>query len=116
MRLRAFLSYSRRDQHLVKPIVSFMRATNDVVFHDVDSIEAGKKWGPQLEKALGDSEMVVVCWCRHSARSKWVEKEYKKAIDSGKTVLPLLIDGTPLPDRLSEYQAIDWRHLSGSSH
>jgi hypothetical protein len=116
MDFRVFISYSRKDLHLIEPVVDLLRATRDMVFHDVDTIRPGAKWREQLDAALADTNLIVVFWCRHAAGSKYVREEYEAAMASGKDVLPLLIDDTPLPPKLADFQAIDFRTSIGASH
>ena len=108
-----FVSYSRQDAGLVKPVVGLLRATKDVVFQDVDGIMPGKRWRPQIEEALGDAHLIVLFWCYHSSRSVEVKKEYELALLTGKDVLPVLLDATPLPKELDEYQMGGLSTVSG---
>ena len=116
MEFRVFISYSRKDLHLIEPVVDLLRATRDMVFHDVDTIRPGKRWRAELDEALVDTNLLVVFWCRHAAGSKYVREEYEAAMAKGKDVLPLLIDDTPLPPSLADFQFIDFRTSIGSSH
>ena len=113
---RVFISYSRDDLPLVEPVVDLLRATRDMVFHDVDSIPPGEQWRPALERALTETHLLVVFWCRHAAESEFVRAEYDLGMERGKKVLPLLIDDTPLPDKLGAYQWIDFRKTIGPTH
>jgi TIR domain len=111
-----FVSYSHQDTGLVKPVVGLLRATKDLVFQDVDAIKPGSRWRPQIEEALGVAQLIVLFWCYHSSRSAEVKKEYELAVSTGKDVLPVLLDATPLPNELNEYQWVDFRELVGLGH
>jgi TIR domain len=113
---QVFVSYSRYDAPLVAPVVTLLRANKSLVFQDVDSVKPGKRWRGQIDKALAASNMVVVFWCDHSRRSEEVSKEWKAAIDQEKDLLPLLLDGTPLPPELADFQCIDFRGTVGANH
>ncbi|MBS1172377.1 MAG: hypothetical protein H6R12_1207, partial [Proteobacteria bacterium] len=93
-----------------------MRLNKSLVFHDIDSIRPGRKWRGEIARALADSSLVVVFWCEHASHSEEVAKEWKAAIDQKKDLLPLLLDTTPLPAQLGEYQWIDFRGTVGASH
>jgi len=110
-----FVSYSRKDARLIKPVVALLRA-RDSIFLDLDGIKPGKKWRMQLDEALRAAELVVLFWCRHSVRSKEVQKEYEFALSTGKNVLPVLLDSTPMPESLREFQWVDFRELARSRH
>lgn len=109
MRPSIFVSYSHRDAALVTPVVALLRASEALVFRDADGLKPGKRWREQLSTAIAESKIVLVFWCHHAAASEEVLKEYSAAIESGKDVLPVLLDTTPLPSKLAEFQYIDFR-------
>jgi TIR domain len=111
-----FVSYSHVDASLVAPVVKLLRANKSLVFQDIDSIQPGKKWRSEISKGLAESDMVVVFWCDHASRSDEVCKEWKAAIEQEKDLLPLLLDATPLPPELCDFQWIDFRAMVGANH
>jgi TIR domain len=113
MSVSIFISYSHQDTDLVKPVVGLLRATKDLVFQDFDSIKPGRRWREQIEQALHAAHLVVLFWCYHSSRSTEVRKEYEFALSTGKDMLPVLLDATPLPKELDEFQWVDFRGLVG---
>jgi len=111
-----FVSYSHADASLVAPVVELLRANKSLVFQDTDSIPPGKRWRSEIAKALDESHLVVVFWCDHASRSDEVSKEWNTAIEQQKNLLPLLLDATPLPPELDEFQWIDFRGIVGANH
>jgi len=111
-----FVSYSHADASLVAPVVKLLRVNKALVFQDIDRIQPGKKWRSEINKALAEAQLVVVFWCDHANRSNEVWKEWKAAIEQEKDLLPLLLDATPLPPELSEFQWIDFRGTVGANH
>ncbi len=111
-----FVSYSHADASLVAPVVKLLRVNKSFVFQDIDRIQPGKKWRSESNKALAEAQLVVVFWCHHANRSNEVSKEWKAAIEQEKDLLPLLLDATPLPPELSEFQWIDFRGTVGENH
>ena len=110
MKYGVFISYSHKDAKLVSPIVQLIRSMrSDLVFQDTLSIKPGKPWESQLGDALQQSDVVIVFWCSHSKNSSEVKKEYEKAILENKDVLPVLLDGSELPEEIAKYQWIDLR-------
>jgi hypothetical protein len=69
-----------------------------------------------VDAALESAALVVVFWCVHSAASEQVRLEYERAVALRKEILPVLIDSTPLPDVLREYQYIDFRTVVSAIH
>jgi len=109
-----FVSYSHKDAAVVKPIVQLQRATGSAVFRDAENIPAGKKWRATIKAAIESCRLVWVFWCTHASNSKEVRVEYKMGIDLEKDVVPVLMDATPLPPALSEFQWIDMRQALGA--
>jgi hypothetical protein len=109
--IKSFASYSHADSRLVVPVVALLRSSTALVFLDSDSIPPGTKWRSAIDDAIQDAQILVVFWCRHAQSSKEVTGEYKAAITSGKKVLPLLLDMTPLPTDLAAFQYIDCRKV-----
>lgn len=108
MKYGVFISYSHKDAKLVTPIVQLIRSMrSDLVFQDTLSIKPGKPWEGQLGDALKQSDVVIVFWCSHSRNSSEVKKEYERAIEEKKDVLPVLLDGSKLPEEIAKYQWID---------
>lgn len=103
-----FISYSRKDEHLLVPVIKLIRSLKaDKVFQDIQDIPGGNKWRPALKNALEVCEMVIVFWCQHSAKSRVVKQEYKTGIKLNKLLLTVCLDKTPVPNDLSEFQWID---------
>ena len=111
-----FVSYSRADAALVSPVVKLLRVNKSFVFQDIDHIQPGKRWQGEIAKALTESNLVVVFWCTHANRSNAVSQEWQAAIEQKKDLLPLLLDPTPLPPQLAEFQWIDFRGTVGAQH
>ncbi len=114
--INVFVSYSHADAALVAPVVRLLRVNRSLVFQDTDRILPGKRWRDEIAKALGESNLVVVFWCHHAFRSNEVSKEWRAAIELDKDLLPLLLDSTPLPSELRDFQWIDFRGTVGANH
>jgi len=109
-----FASYSHHDVATVKPMVELLRTAGPAVFRDENSIRPGKKWPVVVSTAIGGCRLMYLFWCSHSAASIEVRKEYEQALDLKKDIVPVLLDKTPLPPRLSEFQWIDLRDALGN--
>ncbi len=114
--INVFVSYSHADAPLVAPVVSLLRVNKSLVFQDTDRIPPGKRWRDEIAKALAESNLVVVFWCHHACRSNEVSAEWRAAIEQDKDLLPLLLDATPLPSELGNFQWIDFRGTVGANH
>jgi len=105
------VSYSRHDEALVKPLAGLLgAAADDAVFVDVTSIQPGSLWKGEIENAIRDSPVFVLCWCCNSAASEFIQHEIDMALKGGeKRLVPVLFCSTPLPPLLASRQWIDLR-------
>lgn len=106
-----FVSYSRHDEQLVKPLAELLgAAADDAIFLDVDSIKPGAIWKTEIDNAVRTSSVFIVCWCCESARSRFVHHEIALALeDDEKRLVPVLFCSTPLPKPLARRQWVDLR-------
>jgi CHASE2 domain-containing sensor protein len=108
-----FISY-RRDQsswpaRMLKGELA-QRFGEDSVFVDVDSLEAGQQWPHRIEEAIQCAEVVLVLigprWLaattpdgkrRIDEPGDWVRLEIETALTAHVVVVPVLLDGAPMP-------------------
>jgi hypothetical protein len=115
--MNIFVSYSPEDSELVAAIISTLCASNRALdYCDAGSLRARGRWREELAGAITEARVVLVFWCHHSNTSYEVRKEFAIALEQGKDVLPLLLDGTPLPGRLAGGRCIDFRSRVGAIH
>ena len=110
----AFISYSRRDEALVQPVVKLLSVSNRKIFWDA-RIAPGDRWKESIAEALAGSRTVIVIWCCHAAKSKYVETEVQTALGREKTVVPVLICPYPLHEPLDGIQGVDFRDVTKHS-
>jgi hypothetical protein len=110
-RCRVFVSYSRHDESLVKPLAGLLgAAADDAVFLDVTSIKPGGYWKTEIEKAVREASVFILCWCCESEKSSFIAYEIQAALSAGeKRLVPVLFCSTPLPATLADRQWIDLR-------
>ena len=109
---KVFVSYSRHDEALAKPLAGLLGvAADEAVFLDIDSLKPGDSWEAEIEHAIRASAVFVLCWCCESSRSEFIKKEINIALeDAEKLLVPVLLCATPLPSPLKERQ---WINLQG---
>ena len=112
------ISYARVDQHQVRAVVTLLRAglkgLDRAVFWDAD-FEPGEPWFAQMSANIDGAAQLFVFWCVHSAASTQVEREVTYALSRAKTVVPVILDDTPLSERLVPVHGIDLRGVIGHS-
>jgi hypothetical protein len=106
---RVFVSYSRHDEELVKPLAGLLgAAANDAVFFDVSSLKPGVQWKEEIDEALRDASVFILCWCCEGQKSAFIAHEIKLALEDGsKRLVPVMLCPTPLPSALADRQWID---------
>ena len=108
---KVFISYSRHDEKLVKPLAGLLAGViAKPLFLDIDSIKPGDTWPSAIEDAVRASEVFVLCWCCQSKQSKFVRREIRLAVaEANKRLIPVLFCSVPLPHRLADRQWVDLR-------
>jgi adenylate cyclase len=107
---RVFMSYAREDRDRVEQIASALESRGDAVWWD-HQIHGGSLFGEEIDRALRESDAVVVLWSRSSVASAWVLDEAAEGRDSNKLV-PILLDDCRPPLGYRQYQTVDlaqWR-------
>jgi hypothetical protein len=52
------------------------------VFIGVVDIRAGELWEEELRKRIAGTDVFYLFWCRHAKASKWVEREWRWALEN----------------------------------
>jgi TIR domain len=109
--IRVFVSYSRHDEELVKPLSSLLGvASNEAIFLDVESLEPGDHWEKEIIAAIKQSSVFILCWCCAGKKSEFIAKEISAALrDKKKKLVPVLFCSTALPRKIADRQWIDLR-------
>jgi hypothetical protein len=103
-----FLSYARADSPFALRLTGDLRASGVDVWLDQNDIKPSTRWDRAIEAALRDCAAVVVVLSPRSVASENVLDEVGFAIDSGKSVIPILIEPCDIPIRLSRLQRVDF--------
>lgn len=99
-----FVSYSRKDASLVVPLTKLLRASGHEVFLDQENLNYGEDWKEQLGRAIGRADRFLLFWSRNTEASPYVAEEWKLALRTpGCKIVPILLDGTPLPPELQRF-------------
>lgn len=102
-----FLSYSRSDEAFALKLARDVRAHGVSMWVDQLDIRPSEHWDRAIERAVRDCRGLVVVLSPRSVASDNVADEISFAIDSGKSVLPVMIERCTLPLRITRMQVID---------
>jgi hypothetical protein len=102
-----FLSYSRSDERFALRLAKELRAQGIAMWVDQLDIRPSEHWDRAIERAVRDCRGMVVILSPRSVESDNVADEISYAIDSGKSVLPVMIEKCVLPLRITRMHVID---------
>lgn len=73
-------------------------------------VRPGDPWQERMTQAISQAQFVFVVWSKDAAASAQLAREIQAALHApAARVVPVLIDGTPLPSDLAPLQGVDWR-------
>lgn len=116
MKLSFFISYSRRDEHLVYRYADDIKThLNVTTWLDKDDIPTGADWWDGICDGIRNCDFFMFFLSPHSAGSKYCMAELGYAHALNKVVLPIMIAETePLPDNVADIQIYDLVHYKDS--
>src|SRR6267142_698616 len=104
---KVFLSYSTNNFPLVEGFRDVLKAANVDVFFAHQSVQAGEKLTAKLTGAITGCDVFVLIWSKEAKKSRWVDREIFLAMNQGKKIIPVILDGTPLPDALKDVKYLE---------
>jgi formylglycine-generating enzyme required for sulfatase activity len=108
---QVFISYSRKDLAFVERLAKDLEATGLKVWYDLSGLEAGMRWGQEIQKAIRQSQYFVAVLSPNSAESDWVEREFIYASNLNLKAIPLLYKHCDLPLWCLNLHFIDFQEL-----
>ena len=109
---RTFLSYSRINKDFALKLARELKSSGFPVWIDQLDIPTGARWDDELEKALDECDIFMVILTPASTASDNVKDEIGYAIDTGKRILPILLENANVPLRLRRFQYVDFSNKS----
>jgi hypothetical protein len=106
---RVFLSYARRDLPNLRSLLQDLGTHGITVWRDQDNLYGGQHWPKAIGEAIAAHDVLLLVWSQEAAASHFVEFEWNTALALQKSILPCLLDQTPLPPALSAINGIDAR-------
>ncbi|HJW28879.1 MAG TPA: toll/interleukin-1 receptor domain-containing protein, partial [Saprospiraceae bacterium] len=105
---KIFFSYSRMDSAFALRLAKDIRSAGADIWIDQLDIPVGNHWDAAVEKALITSSCVLVILSPSSTASNNVKDEISFAVDTGKKIIPVLLEECLAPFRLRRLQHIDF--------
>jgi TIR domain-containing protein len=102
-----FLSYARADAQVALRFADDLIAAGVSLWVDQYDIRPSQHWDRAVEAAVRSCEGLVVMLSPRSAASANVADEVAVAIESGKQVIPIMIETCTVPLRMTRMQFVD---------
>jgi len=105
---KVFISYSRKDTAFALTLAHDVRAAGAEIWIDQLDIRIGDLWDVAIENALSNASCVLIILSPFSVASENVQDEIAFALDSQKTIIPVILEPCSIPFRLRRWMHIDF--------
>ncbi len=106
---QVYISASRDDMRVGSRIRQHLNDSGITLLPDAENIENSEHWLDTTEKAIRDSDLMLVLVSEATLDSQFMEVEYKFARKKGIAIIAVLTEKVQLPSWLTDLQAIDFR-------
>lgn len=115
--LKVFLCHSSQDKPIVRDLCKKLKAEGWIdPWLDEEKLLAGQKWDSAIQKAVKDTDVVIVFLSSNSVTKEgYVQKELHSALNSAEEkpdgtifIIPLRLDNCDVPFRLNTWQYVDY--------
>ncbi len=110
-KLKIFLSHSSQDKPLVRRLETALEAAGFEAWVDHDDLHAGESFPKRIGEAIAACDVLLLVWSQPASVSHWVEEEYNSALSLRKTIIPCILDHTPLPPLLRSISYANFREF-----
>jgi hypothetical protein len=116
-KLKVFISYSSQDRKTVREIYSRLNSEEWIdPWIDEEMVLPGQDWEYVTERALRESDAIIVCLSKASTTKEgYVQKEFKYVFDISSQkpegtlfIIPLRLDPSPVPSRFKSLQWVNY--------
>ena len=98
-----FISYSSEDRYTVWPLVDNLEhRLHTRCWIDKEKIKVGEDFVNAIYEGIDNADAVLFMLSDNSIASEWTRKEIDHACETGKLIIPLVIDGKGLRDWASD--------------
>lgn len=110
--MKAFISHNKADKLTARTLATMLIEQGEGVWFDEWDIKPGESLTGGIEGGLDGADVFVLIWSEHAQKSNWVGMELRATVrrrvdDHGLRIIPLIMDGTPLPSLVADYRGFD---------
>ena len=95
-----FISYGSADRERIQDLVSRMRQAGVTVWIDEAGIEGAAMWSEEIVGAINNCKVLILAISPNSTKSKNVVRELALASEEEKTILPVFLEPTDIPESM----------------
>ncbi len=116
-KLRVFLCHASQDKPIVRELYQRLNAEGWIdPWLDEEKLLPGQDWDMEIEKAVEDADVVIVCLSNNSiTKEGYVQREFKFVLDIALEkpegtifIIPLRLNDCQPPRRLRSWQYVDY--------
>lgn len=104
-----FISYSSKDEAAANAVCDTLENHNINCWIAPRNVEPGEKYARAIIKGIKESKLMVLIFSYNSNLSEHVANEIEKAFNLKKTIIPFIVDETPMNDELDYFLARNHR-------
>ena len=93
----SFFSYSSKNLQQILPYEQALIKSGLHVLQDKTDLHSGKFWSVRLSEAINRENNFILFWSVEAQSSSFVTLEWNIASALGKSIIPIVLDNTPLP-------------------
>lgn len=113
--LRVFLCHAAADKPLARDLYQRLRQLGADVWFDEESLLPGQEWSAEIQRALKDSDLVIVCLSPRAVNKVgYIQKEIRYALDCADEqpedtvyIVPVKLEECEVPNRLRRWQWVN---------
>lgn len=113
-KLRVFLCHAYEDKEAVRNLRQQLIGAGFLPWLDEEDILPGQNWSDEIDRAVRNADVVLVCLSTSSERQGYMQKEVRAALDRAEEqpegtiyIVPVRLDDCTVPKRLERYQWVD---------
>lgn len=101
-----FISYSSRDQKIVEQLFRQLKQSGYHAWLNTESIPKGDRWYDEMVNGLRDTDLLILVVSKAAMASAWVAQEWQTFLQTGKKIIPLLLEECEAPEDLQKIEMI----------
>lgn len=116
---KVFVSYTRRNLTVIERLARDLQDAGLDVWVDFRKIRGGEAWQQAIYDGIHEADFIIACLSPPAIASEWVRRELEIARDSGKLIIPVMLEVAfeemqeyEVTKALLDVQAVNFAELS----